>query len=180
MKRTILLTIMLLCVGINAHAQKTSEISMSYGRFSIPAVAFTIGGVLGTAFTLGSVVPDGSTGAANVEYDYNFNEDISIGAIASYEMFTMKYKSGEKTKNNFISIMPAFSYHWFVRDNFRMYSKVGIGAMVNISQSSKPTYSYAFQASPIGADFGSQSFRGFLEAGIGFQGLLHGGIRFRF
>ena len=39
---------------------------------------------------------------------------------------------------------------------------------------------FIFQATALGAEFGSQQFRGFVEAGVGEKGLLCAGLRYKF
>ena len=39
---------------------------------------------------------------------------------------------------------------------------------------------FMFQATALGAEFGSEQFRGFVEAGVGEKGLLCAGLRYQF
>jgi hypothetical protein len=40
--------------------------------------------------------------------------------------------------------------------------------------------SFIFQATAVGAEFGGERFRGFVEAGVGEKGLLCAGLRYKF
>lgn len=100
--------------------------------------------------------------------------------------------------NSFISVVPGVKLPWFNNSHFSMYSKLNAGFAVaysprvvtteegsdgqpeeNVSEASTD-FTYAIQFSPIGMDFGGQSFRGFIELGLGMQGLICGGIKYAF
>jgi len=63
-----------------------------------------------------------------------------------------------------------------------MYSKLALGVLIG-SDSGEPndktTAALGWQASAVGAEFGS-SFRGFVELGFGEQGILLAGLRYKF
>jgi hypothetical protein len=91
-----------------------------------------------------------------------------------------------KAKHNNISIMPSVKFHWVRTKNFGFYSKIGAGATFsNESQEGDTKYTksevfFNFDVTPIGLDAGSQAFRGFLELGMGEQGILCAGLRYKF
>jgi hypothetical protein len=84
--------------------------------------------------------------------------------------------------------MPAFKYYYVNGKNFGMYSKLGAGAMMSVfkskdtkggSDSDSKIY-FMYQVSALGIEFGSQNFRGFLEAGAGEQGIVLAGLKYKF
>ena len=71
---------------------------------------------------------------------------------------------------------------WLNRAHVGLYSKLAAGAGLFFANGSdaKDNISFAFQATPIGVDFGGEQFRGFVEAGVGWQGIVSGGVRWMF
>ena len=90
--------------------------------------------------------------------------------------------------------MPAVKFNWLRKANWGMYSKVAIGA--SLANSSKEDYNengkltgqkentndvfFNFHASLLGVEAGNQHVRGFAELGLGEQGIILGGVRYRF
>ena len=84
--------------------------------------------------------------------------------------------------------MPAIKWYFVNKDAFGLYSKAAVGAaflsntekdlQTGKSKDDNGTY-FLFQLSFIGVEFGKQ-FRGFAEAGVGEQGFLLAGIRYKF
>ena len=96
-------------------------------------------------------------------------------------------KDGNKTPNGdfklgCLSAMPLVKFAWLNRAHVGLYSKLAAGAGLFFANGSdaKDNISFAFQATPIGVDFGGEQFRGFVEAGVGWQGIVSGGVRWMF
>lgn len=171
-----------------------NEISLNYGRLSVPAIAMTFGAVLGTAFTLGQAKIDdfNTTGAIGLEYFHYFNKSFAVGGSAVFENFHFtwatkngtdedgnpSYESGKPNKALFVGVLPGVKWRWLYRPHFGMYTKAGVGAMVQTDDT--PSVSFIFQLSPVGMEFGSERVRGFFEVGFGAQGMIVGGIRTAF
>ncbi len=49
---------------------------------------------------------------------------------------------------------------------------------INVSYGRVSIPSFGFQVDPIAMEFGGMSFRGFVEAGIGMEGLVKAGVRY--
>lgn len=102
-------------------------------------------------------------------------------------MKSTQAKEGERTRNYF-TVMPAVKFNWINKDHFALYSKLGFGATIlsetakdakkDTSESDSRVY-FAYQVSAIGVEFGSK-LRGFVEAGVGEQGIILAGIRYKF
>ncbi len=192
-----------------------NELSISYGRVTIPSFAFVVGGVLATAFSFGLAEMDdySSTGGISVGYYNYLNNHIAIGCDASFECISLgmkgysgKDESGKSmyenkmdpNRNVFLSVMPGVKLPWFNRKHFSMYSKLNAGAMLQHSPkyeeykegtdgqavkevtAAQTSVSFACQIDPIGMEFGNISFRGFLELGVGMEGLMKLGFRYAF
>mgnify|MGYP006936001231 FL=1 len=84
--------------------------------------------------------------------------------------------------------MPSIKWYWVNKNHFGLYCKAAVGPILvsctaenyeyNTSNSESGIYPM-FQVSPIGVEFGGK-FRGFAELGLGDQGLVLGGVRYKF
>ena len=160
--------ILLLAVTIAAAAQTYSsrqgyalpdnEISVYYGQGSYTQLAMALGGAL---------------------HRY-VHRSIAVGAVLGYEGGTMSFSTPSGTEDSgrfsFIEFMPSATFKWFSLPSLSMYSRVTVGAMLGLSDGDTAA-AFAFHASPVGIDFGTGMFRGFLEAGFGCQGILTAGLK---
>ena len=160
---------------------------------TLPQFGYVMGGVLGVAFTAGHFTFENSKffGGVGVEYVHYVNNWFGFGGMALVDYMTSDAYSvdgdGNKTPNGkfsfgYASLMPVAKFAWFRRPHVGLYSKLGIGAGLALDNgdSVEQNISWSGQITPIGVDFGSESFRGFVEAGVGMQGLVCGGVRWLF
>lgn len=199
----------------DGYAIPANEISVSYGRASVPGFVYTMGGVLGTAFTGGYArmsSSSASTGAIGVEYMRYVHPHVAVGGLITYEDYLLGfdsrtgtdadgeavYSKGPVQSHHTFTVMPSVKFPWFSRSHVSMYSKLGAGLAFEYhpevsvsgtdSEGNRRTeteeggsqLSFAFQANPVGVDFGGDLARGFAEIGWGYQGLVMMGVRFRF
>ena len=171
-----------------------NEFSITYGQYTIPQFAYVMGGVLGAAFTAGhfSIENPHLIGAAGVEYVHYVNGWLGFGGAAMCDYMTATALSvdsnGNKTPNGdfklgCLSAMPLVKFAWLNRAHVGLYSKLAAGAGYTFTGDNadvKDNFMFAFQATPIGVDFGGERFRGFVEAGIGTQGIANVGVRWLF
>lgn len=198
MKKIILMVAVAMMTAMNVNAQNENlhhELSLSYGFGSIAQFGDGIGEGLGLVFT-NTEYDDGSiVGPITLEYFYHFNNPrLAIGGSFTYSKWdsdvlvrNSQTKVGERNRN-FFSVMPAFKSYWVNKNHFGLYSKVaaGIGFLqctdndyeTHVKKDDNGCY-FMFQLSFIGVEFGSK-FRGFAEAGIGDQGFIQAGIRYKF
>lgn len=209
-----------LALCCSAFAQKTfvsnqgfeipaNEVSLSYGRVSIPSFAYTFGGIFGAAFGFGSIKPEQmySVGAISAEYMRYVHPHVAVGGGLTYEIYNLTfshkvgtdeggnaiYKADKPSLNHIVSIMPAVKFPWFSYPHVSMYSKVAGGFMVihnpgytaekdgkTETKDASTQVNWAMQATPIGVDFGGTNFRGFVDLGVGMQGLIIAGLRYNF
>ena len=159
---------------------------------------------LGSASNLFSIITSSISAAAGdqssfwgpigVEYYYHVSPVVGVGAVATYAGCKAE---DEKTRQDdltetFISVMPSVKFNWLRKKNFGMYSALSAGAMfasVKCNDNAKAAdpdakdetvTSFMFQATAIGAEFGGEQFRGFVEAGVGEKGVLCAGLRYKF
>ena len=170
-----------------------NEFSIAYGQATIPQFAYVMGEVFGAMFSLGhaSFENPHMFGAAGVEYVHYTNDWFGFGGTVLCDYMTATALSvasdGTKTPNGkfqlgVVSVMPVVKFAWLNRAHVGLYSKLAAGAgyfFANGSDS-KDNFSVAFQATPVGVDFGGEQFRGFLEVGVGWQGIVSGGVRWMF
>lgn len=200
MKRIVSATLAILLLTMNAMAQEEPQyrnsLSLSEGFGTIPEAAYMLGGIFGTAFSVGQAKLDGlsTTGCIGIEYYHGFGTRWEIGCVATGENVRCHWlrkttddvyapDRSNDTVGYFFSLMPAAKCRWALKTNWNFYSKLAVGAMMGYSPSSEED---AFQAIPsvqlvpVGFEAGKNHWRGFAEIGAGMQGSLIGGVKYRF
>ena len=183
-------------VSVNAQSENLkNELSLSYGFGSVAQFGDGLGEGLGLIFSDTEYDDGFILGPISVEYFRHFNNPkLAIGGIVSYSKWDSDIlkkggnheKVGERNRN-YISVMPAFKCYWVNKNSFGLYSKAAAGVAflnstekeLNGKSSDDSSTHFMFQLSFIGVEFGKQ-FRGFAEAGIGEQGFIQAGIRYKF
>lgn len=172
-----------------------NEISLSWGYLTGPQFAMGLAAVFGAAFTLGNWSLENSKvpGVFSVEYYRILNQRWAVGAVGAFDLWISDAYSGNgedraysgKFNNQFYTLMPAAKYYYFNHPHCGLYSKLAAGVSVCVSpdKDSNNLKDISTQVTPagyicpIGVDFGGQTFRGFVEAGIGWQGVLNFGVK---
>ena len=189
-----MLAAILICgTTLSAQAQDTKhEIAVSYGQLSNSDWMNVFDEILTAPFN-GSGKSDSKNenyfGPLAVEYFYNLNKVVGIGGIFtighySYDLYRDDVFQGE-VNNNYYTLMPAAKFNWLRSTNFGMYSKLAIGATYRTEKDEHIDYSdnsihLNWQVSFIGIEGGLSKFRVFAELGFGEQGVLLGGLRYKF
>ena len=133
-------------------------------------------------------------GPVGVEYYYNISPVVGLGAVAAYAGCKAEDDKTHKEDltESFITVMPSVKFNWLRKKHFGMYSALSAGAMfasVKCNDNAKAADPNAkdetvtvfmFQATALGAEFGGEQFRGFVEAGVGEKGVLCAGLRYKF
>ena len=159
----------MICFIPRTHAQRgKSEIAVSYGYYSIYSL------VNGSPFSASSGVP-------TLTYRYYINKNVTLGMSVGYENIS--------NDASFLTFAPEMTFcyldtrHDLVR--VRLYGALSYGISVLDDLSVTPGNTdrsgpkpYAFQATPLGIRLGRQ-VAGFLELGIGYRGIVHGGLEVR-
>ena len=186
-------------VSVNAQSDEPKhEIGVSYG-LGASAIIDVFGPKLSNAiFDSASGCDsegDVQIGTIGVEYFYHLNNPrLAVGGILAFAHFGEDVvergggKVGDRTRNYF-TVMPAVKYDWVHKDNFALYSKLGAGVMMlsdkqtdtqtNKSETNSDLF-FMWQASLLGIEAGSKNFRGFCEVGIGEQGIILAGVKYKF
>lgn len=197
MKKILFLTALLFAVAVRAGAQDAPDTKHE--------VAFSIGAL--STSNWGDIFEDALTaifgaeydnetffGPISVEYFRHCTRVVSVGAVAVYGQSSKDVvDDGEKTgkmKNAYVTLMPAAKFGWLNRPSVCLYSKVAAGATLRNEKydccdddqkdDSDSAVHFNFQVSLIGVEAGGPAVRGFAELGVGEQGIILGGVRYRF
>lgn len=142
-------------------------------------------------------------GPISVEYFRYVTPTIGIGAVAVYNLSGITYYYGDDigtdkvisaTSNiSWITLLPAIKFRWLRKEHLGVYTKLSFGATYGVEVITKKLPSevvkikkhcYAlfpnFHASLVGVEAGSRNIRAFAELGFGEQGIINGGVRYRF
>ena len=185
-------------MSVNAQSENLRhEVSLSYGLGSVAQFGEGLGEGLALALFSDTEYDDGFIlGPISAEYFYHFNNPrLALGGLVSYSKWDSDIqkkrgnheKVGERNRN-YWSVMPAIKWYCTNKNSFGLYSKAAVGAAFLSStekdyatgKSTDDSGTYLmFQLSLIGAEFGKQ-FRGFAELGVGEQGFLQAGVRYKF
>jgi len=154
----------------NVFAQKgKSEIAIGYGYYSV--------------YTLVNGTPYGvSSGTPSITYRYYLSGNVTIGLGVGTENIS--------NWGTFTTFAPevTFAYMDTWQENVRvkLYGAASYGITIFQNNNLRTdqadnsgVWAYGFQATPIGVRVGRQ-VAAFLELGVGYKGLFHGGIAIRF
>ena len=174
MKKILLMLALVASINVNAQDDWKNEIAVSYGAGSNTDIISSFFKGMFTGKQTDYVGP------IALEYFYQTDCGLKIGAVAAYGQ--CKWDDGNDSKSKFYTIMPAVKYNWLRKNHFSMYSKLAAGITIDKDDSTikeKSTTTFNFQASFVGMEFGG-AFRGFVEAGLGEQGVFIAGLRYKF
>lgn len=200
MKRIAFLMIaaLVFCGNINAQDKEIKhEIAVSLGGMSnsnwIDAFENIGGAIAGARFD-----GDKFIGPFSAEYFYHLNNKFSVGGIFCYGqlkedvyMDGLKNPKSGKLTNGYFTVMPAVKYDWVTTENIGLYTKAGAGITFRsedvkfddnsrYSDFSDSEVHINWHLSLIGFEAGSRNLRGFVELGVGEQGMGQVGIRCKF
>ena len=136
-------------------------------------------------------------GPIGLEYYYHTSKLMAVGAIATFATNTedryMEKDLISKVRRSYFSVMPSLKLNWLNKKHWGLYSKVAAGVTYGycrdkdyekgISTGKIDTYKdlfFNFQATAIGIESGGNNVRGFLELGVGEQGVALAGVRYKF
>ena len=174
-----------------------NELAVGYGAVSSSNVLDVFVDVVSAMFGA-RYQNDKFLGPFSAEYFYHVSPLVGVGGIGVYnhhsqDVLQSDEVTGERT-SDYITIMPAVKFNWLRKNHWGLYSKAAVGA--SLSHSSEEDYDdngklngekknsndvfFNFQATLIGVEAGSRQVRGFFELGVGEQGILLGGVRYKF
>lgn len=180
----------ILCVPAQAQEETRHEVGISYGAVPNSIWLDAFGDVISSIFGE-KYEQDAYVGPIGIEYFYHTSPLIGIGAVAT---FVNNKEDGirdnqviSKISSSYYTLMPAVKFNWLRRDKWGMYSKLAIGATYRdyskTHEQEKATDNevlFNFHVSVLGVEAGGQHVRGFAELGIGEQGVILGGVRYKF
>ena len=199
MKKMMMMVAVALMTAMSVNAQSENlknELSLSYGFGSTAQMGSGLGEGLSLVFSDTEYDDGAILGPISVEYFRHFNNPrLAVGGFVSYSKWDsdIQKKGGNHEKvgernRSYIAVMPAIKWYWVNKNSFGLYSKGAVGAAflnstekdlaTNTSKDESSTH-FMYQLSFLGVEFGNK-FRGFAEAGIGEQGFLQAGIRYKF
>ena len=191
-------------IGVTVGAGSISEIASGITDFTEVLVSATMstiitGGTETVYYTYGdeSYIP-----TISAEYYYHVNKIIGLGGFVAFSgmerdmYYTWKTSGVEhkqysgKAKHRNFSIIPTAKFDWLRMKHFGLYSKAGVGIMImNESQKDDKKDGADFNSTDIipnmqltllGVEAGTENWRGFVEGGVGEQGMLVAGLRYKF
>ena len=194
-----MLAAILLCgntMSVKAQSEEDIKHEVAIGLGGVPNSTWinALENVAVVISTLGAVKygEKSNTSAYSAEYFYRLIPMVGIGGIATYnkttrDLYILDKKEGE-SKVSFFTVMPAVKLNWLSSKNVGIYTKLGVGATFRSeSEKCKGSEDYSntevlfnFQASLLGVEAGSRNIRGFVELGVGEQGMGIIGLRCRF
>lgn len=177
-------------VNVNAQDELKHEVGVFYGLGSASDILST----LTSAFAAAAGDQSSWWGPVGVEYYYHLTPVVGLGAVAEYaKCKAMDDKAKVVGLNEtFITVMPSVKFNWLRKKHFGMYSGLSAGVMLlsmsvddkvkasNPDAKDETLTRFMFQATALGAEFGGEQFRGFVEAGFGEKGMLCAGLRYKF
>ena len=181
---------MMATVSVQAQDELKNEIGVFYGVES----ASNILSVYSSMFAAAAGDQSSWWGPVGVEYYYHVSPVVGVGAVAAYAGCKAEDEKTHKDdlSETFLTFMPSVKFNWLRKKHFGMYSGLSAGIMflsVSINDSAKASdpdakdetlTTFMFQATALGIEFGSEQFRGFVEAGLGEKGTLCAGLRYKF
>ena len=192
MKKILILVVaaLMATVGVNAQDELKHEVGAFYGIGSASNIFSAI------TSSISATAGDQSSfwGPIGVEYYYHVSPVVGLGAVAAYAGCKAEDKKTHKDdlSETFLTFMPSVKFNWLRKKHFGMYSGLSAGVMflsVSANGNAKASdpdakdetlTSFMFQATALGVEFGSEAFRGFVEAGLGEKGEICAGLRYKF
>ena len=156
---------------------RPNEVGISYGLYSNSQLYTLVSNVFGSV--LYKDYHSSATGAIVAEYYRDLGELISVGGAFAYFNLSTTENEKQNSYNNF-SLIPAVKFHWYRRAWFGSYSKLGAGLTFLPWREGKDRFQFNFQVSFLGLEAGPEFLRAFAEVGVGEQGIVVAGLRYRF
>ncbi|MFS4467500.1 hypothetical protein [Maribacter sp. 2210JD10-5] len=193
---TIIFAIAIISAG-NAQEKGTSELSLGYGRLTNNEVGNTLGDMLTTIFTAGTVtyIDTEYAGAIHARYKYAIASNLLLGISGAYEKAEDKEKVGKnivaERKSKIYTIAIESDYSWTNSNCWRLYSGVGLGYNMVDTKSSptatstdtkiseEKTHGLGYHINAIGIRAGGV-IGVFAEVGYGYRGIVNAGLSIQF
>jgi hypothetical protein len=180
----VLQAIALTCLAQSEEKPKTSSISIGYGFVTSTDVIEGFEEIL--ILPAGATFQDESgTGSFIINFKAGGNKKFKIGGEAVFQSLSKDvYSSNQKIgaqKTSYLTFAPRFDYYW-TTGILKLYSGAGLGltlANQKYNGNSDSQVFVNFQLNLLGLETGGKVCF-YAEGGFGYDGVLNGGIRFRF
>lgn len=197
MKRIIFILFLLSLLPYLLYSQKLkNEISAGYGVLSMQEGFHGFGRAFAGAFFFnpGDVKLNYSTGPAIISYSRVINKDLTAGFSFSYTKVSSQisylwtHSDTTRFTTQFYTVMGKMQYTYTKPDEIvQVYSGLAWGASFFNTVNNYPDRTsdtedgsyFAFHFNILGIRVG-QNFAGFMELGLGFNGLINGGVSVKF
>lgn len=166
-----------------------TEIYGGYGIANAQDIITGLSNMLAVTLLPGMVkrVDISGGGAVFGGVDYYVSDRTAVGLQVNYASYDQTYQmsneSTSKMSTKYTTFMAHSKINWVNKTSFQVYTAVagGISAISGKNQDDekKTRASVAFQISPVGVRIGN-NIAFFGEFGVGFQGILSGGLSVRF
>ena len=191
MKKIFVMAVAAMMATLSVNAQDFKhEVGVFYGFES----ASNVFSLVTSAISAAAGDQSSFWGPVGVEYYYNVSPVVGLGAVAAYAGCKAEDDKTHKEDltESFFTVMPSVKFNWLRKKNFGMYSAFSAGVMfcsISCNDNAKANdpnakdeslAAFMFQATALGAEFGGEQFRGFVEAGVGEKGVLCAGLRYKF
>ena len=201
MKTKLIIFSLLLAFAVPAFAQRDTirsnknEFSIGYGHMPSSSFRFRPGCLI--------YPKTDNIGAIYVTYTRRLNKVLGIGVTACFDPIRLNYHdrvNGESrlictVSQNSISILPHLKINWLNTKYVNLYSKVAPIGIRYCTYKQKEYYpdlyeiqspydsfadgiDYAYQFTPIGIEIGTKRCAGFMQVGIGMEGIISIGFRY--
>lgn len=189
MKKLLILTLVTVLCSHTAFAQRwapyldsKNEISLSYGLANFETLINPLATWAVEAIGLDILTKTqenvGVLGTLSFEYYRRVTPLVRVGAVFTYNRFQY-LEAPTSNIRDYLSLLPAVKFQWYQVDWFSAYSKLGVGATYIADAKGEDKVIFSFQASLLGLEVGRR-LSAFAEIGVGAQGLIPVGIRYRF
>lgn len=186
MKKNFLITAIILSSNL-IYAQQNS-ISLGYGTASTDQIGATFAVIFSSVFVNifgadANYEKESAFGPVALSYHrtLNSNERLSFGGSAVFENAKFADKNSNSTINySAITIAPEGKFKYLEPGKpFNMYGLLGAGLTILKTSTNKSVPHFNAQVTPLGFEYGG-NVKGFLELGVGYKGIIHGGISYKF
>ena len=168
---------LLLCVPSFGQNLGDNQMSVSYGFFSNSKLYTVLSRIFGSVVAKDYKASD--FGAMSFEYMHDLGDLVSVGVAMSY-FHLSTFENGNSYEFNNYSLLPAAKLNWYRKPWFGSYTKVAAGASYRDFYEEKDRVYFNFQVSLLGLEVGPEFLRAYTEIGVGEQGALVAGLRYRF
>ena len=202
MKKILVMVAVAMMTVLNVNAQEgyddtKHEVAVSYGLWSNSDI-FDFFEHVGEALAGASFENEKFFGPISAEYYYHVKNWIGVGAVCAYgestedvyDRYSSKTTRDAVYKNTYLTFMPSVKCDWLRKEHFGLYSKVALGVTFRNEKhdyddpadkdTNESDTHMNWQFSFIGIEAGGSTLRGFSEFGIGEQGIVHVGLRYKF